>query len=269
MLARSCAGGTFPVLAPSELPFRERKIATLAPRGGFVSLVPTQLSDLLEGDQDLAPLAELRAILVGGAPSSASLLRRARQAGLPVVTTYGMTETAGGCVYDGLPLQGVSVCTEGGRIRLSGPMLAAGYLDEPTSPAFSTSGGKRWHVTNDAGVFDGHLKVLGRLDDVIISGGVKVFARQVEETLATFPGVRRVAVLPVEGGRWGQQVGAIVEADFRVADHAEELRSHVGAALGRTAAPRIFVQHSVPMLASGKVDRLAGQALLDEPDWVK
>ena len=269
VLACSCAGGTFPILPPPGRSFRERKVASFAPEAGFASLVPTQLSDLLEGEDDLAPLRSLRAILVGGAASSPALLDRARQAGLPVVTTYGMTETAGGCVYDGLPLDGVHIRISDGRICLSGPMLAQGYLDDPRSPAFTFEQGRRWHITSDAGAFTDYLQVFGRLDDAIISGGVKVFARQVEDLLREFPGVRDVAVLPVADPRWGQAVGAVVEADFAVATQAEAMRKHVRSELGKAAPPRLFVQGKIPMLASGKLDRKRATALLAHPTWAK
>ncbi|MGJ9712229.1 AMP-binding protein [Actinotignum sp. GS-2025c] len=273
VVARSCVAGSYPVVLPPRVSLREHGGAGMVdmPEGGFLSVVPTQLSDIVEsGHVGTTALRNLRAILVGGAAAAPSLIIRARALGLPVVTTYGMTETAGGCVYNGIPLPGVQVAAPGRRLHLSGPMLAAGYLDEPESAAFITSGGRRWHVTNDAGsVTDGIVQVAGRLDDVIISGGVKVHARQVSEVLCSFPGVRRAEVLPVADARWGQIVGVILEADFPFAQRAAEVREYVRAQLGKAAAPRRVVQAAIPMLASGKVDRLRALEMLRTPTWEK
>jgi o-succinylbenzoate---CoA ligase len=161
VLVRSLAGGTEPVLAERADP------ETMAASGcAHVSLVPTQLQRLLL--QADAPLAGFSSVLLGGAAAPAGLLAAARDAGVPVVTTYGMTETCGGCVYDGVPLDGVRAeVRDDGRIWISGPVLFSGYLGGPRAPADG------WFRTGDLGALDaaGRLTVRGRADDVINTGG--------------------------------------------------------------------------------------------------
>src|SRR5262249_53065163 len=149
------------------------------------------------------------AVLLGGAATPGALLVRAYDAGVRVVTTYGMTETAGGCVYDGVPLAGARVrIGEGERVERAGPMLASGYRLRPGAPAFA--GG--WFRTDDLGRLhrDGSLEVLGRVDDVINTGGLKVSSSVVERVLGAQPGVAEVCVVGVPDAEWGQLVVAAV-----------------------------------------------------------
>ena len=160
----------------------------------YTSLVPTQLVRVLSGPAaDLEALATLDAILLGGSAIDPALLREARRAGLTVHTTYGSTETSGGCVYDGTALPGVEVkIGDDGRIWLGGDTLAWGYLDDAPSD-FVTLGGTRWFRTNDLGSISadthGRLVVFGRADDVIITGGVNVHPAAVEATMRELPEV--------------------------------------------------------------------------------
>ena len=156
----------------------------------FTSLVPTQLQRLLDSPSagTLAVLRRFNGILLGGGPVSPELLAAARDAGVRVVTTYGSAETCGGCVYDGVPLEDVLVRVDGdGRILLGGATIAAGYLDAPelSAEAFVEDDGVRWYRTSDLGELDddGKLTVLGRADDVVITGGVKVSAAHVQAEL--------------------------------------------------------------------------------------
>ncbi len=182
----------------------------------FTSLVPTQLQRLLESPspETLAVLRRFDGILLGGAPASAGLLEAAREAGLRVITTYGSAETCGGCVYNGVPLTGVEVrIAEDGRILLGGDTVAAGYLDAPESTdTFYEEDGVRWYRTNDLGALDadGRLTVLGRADDVIITGGLKVSAAHVQEELEKSDGVAAAFVAGVPSAEWGQAVAAYV-----------------------------------------------------------
>lgn len=186
----------------------------------FTSLVPTQLQRLLDNPSadTLAVLRRFNGILLGGGPAPAALLDAARDAGIRVVTTYGAAETCGGCVYDGFPLEGVAVrIAEDGRIHLGGATLAAGYLDAPglTAEAFTDEDGDRWYRTNDLGTLDsdGRLTVLGRADDVIITGGIKVSAAHVQEELEKFDGVAAAFVAGVRSATWGQAVAAYVAVE--------------------------------------------------------
>ena len=246
VLVRSLVSGTEPVLA-------ERSDAgTVAASGcAHVSLVPTQLQRLLQ--EASAPLAGFSSVLLGGAAAPAGLLDAARDAGVPVVTTYGMTETCGGCVYDGVPLDGVRAeVRDDGRIWISGPVLFSGYLHGPGAP------GDGWFRTGDLGALDaaGRLRVRGRADDVINTGGHKVVPGEVAAALQACPGVRDAAVVGQPDPEWGERVvAAVVPADPGDPPAVEMLRSHVRERLPRYAIPsRVVMIDAVPMLPSGKHD---------------
>jgi o-succinylbenzoate---CoA ligase len=271
VLVRSLVSGTDPVLA-------ERADAqTVAASGcAHVSLVPTQLQRLLgsrEGDLS-TPLTGFRSVLLGGATAPAGLLDAARAARVPVVTTYGMTETSGGCVYDGIPLDGVRVrIGDDDRIWIAGPVLFSGYRqggpggDRGTgSPPVSGGslegvvppGPTQWLRTGDLGRMDsaGRLVVRGRADDVINTGGYLVVPDEVAAVLQTCPGVRDVAVVGQPDPEWGARVVAVVTpADPADPPTLELLRLHVQQRLPRYAAPsRVVMVDAVPMLPSGKHD---------------
>jgi o-succinylbenzoate---CoA ligase len=250
VLVRSLVSGTEPVLD-------ERADAgTVAASGcAHVSLVPTQLRRLLlqAGADGPAPLAGFSSVLLGGAAAPPGLLDAARDAGVPVVTTYGMTETCGGCVYDGVPLDGVRAeVRDDGRIWLSGPVLFSGYLGGPRVPADG------WFRTGDLGLLDagGRLVVRGRADDVINTGGHKVVPGEVAAALQSCPGVREVAVVGQPDPEWGERVVAVVvPADPGDPPAPELLRRHVRERLPRYAIPsRVVMVGAVPMLPSGKHD---------------
>ena len=196
-------------------------------------------------------------MLLGGAAASGELIGRAREMGIPLVTTYGMTETCGGCVYDGLPLDGVSVTTgDDGRIRISGPVLFSGYRLRPDLSAAALDGG--WFVTSDLGAVDaaGRLTVRGRADDVINTGGEKVVAGEVASVLETCPGVREAVVIGRPDAEWGERVTAVIVPDNSAQPPTLDLLSrHVRERLPRYAAPReLVLLDAMPMLPSGKPD---------------
>jgi O-succinylbenzoic acid--CoA ligase len=177
-----------------------------------------------------------------------------------VITTYGMSETCGGCVYDGAPLDGVSAAVgRDGRIALAGPVLFSGYRLRPDLTAQALDGG--WFLTSDLGSFDaaGRLAVLGRADDLINSGGEKVVAAQVEAVLASCRGVRDAVVVGVPDPEWGQSVTAlVVPADPAAPPGLDLLRAHVRGQLPGYAAPRgLVLLAEIPLLPSGKPDREA------------
>jgi len=253
VMVRSLVSGTDPVLADRA------DAETVAASGcAHVSLVPTQLRRLLGQDIDMStPLASFRSVLLGGAAAPADLLDAARAAGVRVVTTYGMTETCGGCVYDGIPLDGVRAeireeAEDGsGRIWLGGPVLFSGYVDGPGPD-------DGWFRTGDLGHLDasGRLVVRGRADDVINTGGFKVVPGEVEAALQTCPGVRDAAVVGLPDPEWGERVIAVVvPADPADPPGLELLRLHVRRRLPRYAAPsRVVLVDAVPLLPSGKHD---------------
>ena len=269
VLLRSIAAGTTPVaLDPSTVtPFAlVEATAGMDGQRRYTSLVPTLLARLVADPVGLEALRRFDAILVGGAATPPALLDRARSEGVRVVTTYGMSETAGGCVYNGRPLKDVEVRTDAdGTLEIGGPVVAHGYLGRETE-AFAVGGGQRWFRTRDLGTVDadGRISVLGRADDVINTGGLKVTPRVVEEAaLAHVPAVTGAVVVGIPHSEWGQAVAlAAVTSpggppdgpvpDSGVAEIREILRPHLPAhALPR----RVLVVPELPLLDSGKPDR--------------
>lgn len=275
----------------------------------FISLVPTQLHKLLESADANPPLgAEIHealgsftGILLGGAPASADLLAASTALGLNTVTTYGSAETAGGCVYSGSVLPGVRVelvpeegmpavpDIEGkpaqvGRIWISGVHLASGYIGDATRTAehfFTAADGTRWYRTDDYGLLSTHapgepciLRVLGRSDDIIITGGVKISARAVAEALESHPAVREALVCGLPDARWGSAVAAALTlvspaegAAMALAENAElreALRSLCIERLGVAAAPKLLsILPDFPLTSTGKPDRAEIYSILD------
>lgn len=261
VLLRSLLSGTDPVVVdvangfdPAALP---AAVAAMDGPRRYSSMVPTQLIKTLEHPDATRAAARLDAILLGGAATPAPVLRRAREAGITVVRTYGMSETCGGCVYDGVPLTGVDVRVDGeSRVWLGGATLASGYRGLPDHPGFATPG---WFRTDDAGILDdGVLRILGRLDEALSTGGLTVVPQVVEAALIEHPSVREVAVIGLPDARLGQRVAAVVVAAPGCSPALDELRDHVAATLDRTAAPReLHVVDALPLRGPGKVDRRA------------
>ena len=250
VLVRSLLAGTEPVVAGNLSPATVSGCA-------HVSIVPAQLRRLLAEDP-LATWADtFSSVLLGGAAAGAGLIAAARDAGVPVVTTYGMSETCGGCVYDGLPLDGVAVSAGGdGRIRITGPVLFSAYRLRPDLTAAAFDDG--WFRTSDLGVLDasGHVTVRGRADDVINTGGEKVVAGEVASVLETCPGVREAVVVGRLDEEWGERVTAVIVPDNSAQPPTLDLLSrHVRERLPRYAAPReLVLLDALPMLPSGKPD---------------
>jgi o-succinylbenzoate---CoA ligase len=268
VLVRSLLTGADPVTVPSVSP------EVLADSGcQHVSLVPTQLRRLLDAGRpaaqpEAAGPGAVRTVLLGGAAAGDALLAEARQAGWRVVTTYGMSETCGGCVYDGTPLDGVSVRTDSdGRVVITGPVLFTGYRLQPELTAAALSGG--WYRTADLGTVsaDGRVSIRGRADDVINSGGEKVVPGEVEAVLGTCDGVGDVVVVGLPDAEWGEAVTAfVVAADPARPPRLEDLRSGARVALPAHAAPRrLVVVPELPLLASGKPDKGALRRIAHEP----
>lgn len=257
VLLRSVLAGTEPVILdvstgfdPSALP---AAVGALAGPRRYTSLVPTQLVKALDQPAAVEALASLDAVLLGGAAAPAPLRDRAAAAGITLVGTYGMSETAGGCVYDGMPLDGALVRIDNGRVVLGGATLALGYRGMPDHPAFAEPG---WFRTDDAGVLlDGVLSIQGRLDEAITTGGLTVVPQVVEAALSTHPAVRECAVVGLDDERLGHRVVvAVVGGPVTLA----ALREHVGSTLDVTAAPReLYLLDSLPTRGPGKLDRAA------------
>ena len=278
----------------------------------FVSLVPTQVHKLLEaaeanpamGSEIYDALGQFTGILLGGAPASASLLAAARELGLNVVTTYGSAETAGGCIYSGVALPGVRLrvipedagladspvvagAEAAGHIWLGGEHLASGYLGDNARTAshfFVDAHGCRWYRTDDYGSLTSSapnapenegapmLNIVGRSDDVIITGGVKVSARAVAAVLESHPAVREAAVMGIPDARWGSAVAAAIT--LRGASGAQSapdtsgvtcdiLREFCTDKLGAAGAPKFLrILADFPTASTGKPDLRAIYSML-------
>lgn len=288
VLVRSIVAGTEPVILP---PGHFDPVAFCDAAAGldadqrFTSLVPVQLARLLDAavdaasDGDDAMLTTLRgfdALLIGGQALQPELRKRALDAGLRIVRTYGSSETGGGCVYDGVPLGTVHVRESDGRLELGGPVLAEGYLDasggidrERTDSVFHLDDGIRWYRTGDLGSVDpdGVVSVMGRADNVIISGGEKVSLDAVERSVRRVSGFQEAVVVAADSEEWGQVPAVAVVRQKRQAPEREqppapeqrlaEVRRQVQADLGHAAAPsHVVVLGELPQLSSGKPDRV-------------
>lgn len=264
VLARTLVAGTraWPVRPDlSDLP------ATAAEPGArrYLSLVPTQLARARRDAPVWTALAGFDAVLLGGGPTEPGLLTDARLAGIRVVTSYGMSETCGGAVYDGEPLDGVDVVVTGdGQILVGGPVLFSGYRLRPELTRASLVEGRL--VTADRGRWrDGRLEVLGRRDDIVVTGGLKVDLAAVEALVRTWAGRSGLdaVVVGVPDPEWGIRLVAVADGAGDLADLQQEVRRTLPA----YAAPRDLVTVSrLPRLPSGKPDRAAIRALvLDSP----
>ncbi|WP_327015564.1 AMP-binding protein [Cryobacterium sp. GrIS_2_6] len=335
VLLRSLEAGTTPiVLAPGHFDpaaFFEAATRLTAPLR-YTSLVPVQLARLLDAvdaaddaahdaadaaahaaahdgdavntaDQDgaaemLALLRRFTAILVGGQAMPPALLARAASLGITVVRTYGSSETAGGCCYNGRPIGDTVVRVVDGELQISGSVLADGYLDDPqrTHDRFTEDKGVRWYRTGDLGEIDavtGLVRVLGRADNVIISGGEKVSLDAVERVVRALPGFADAVIVGVADARWGQvPVVAVPGSHAAVSTRSwgeasptsptatpssspkrktdastarlAVVKEAVASALGKSARPdRLLLLPAIPVLASGKPDRRALQRLAE------
>lgn len=252
VLFRSVVAGTEPVLLDDHDGDLGAAWAAMTAGRRYVSLVPTQLYRVLQDPDAVTDLARFTAVLVGGGPLEPEVRAEAEDRGIAVVQTYGMSETCGGCVYDGVPLDGVEVRIDDDEVLLRGPVLFDGYVDEPERTAAAFRDG--WLVTNDVGHWtaDGRLRIDGRTDDMIISGGVKVPARAVATQLAGALAVRAVEVVGVPDPEWGERVVAVLATD-----HPPTLEDVRAAIEPRAWAPRqVVVVAEIPELANGKTDRL-------------
>ena len=253
VLVRARLAGVTPVVLP-----RFGVAAVAAAPATLVSLVPTMLRRLLDTGVDLS---RFRTILLGGGPAPADLVDRAAGAGARVVVTYGMTETCGGCVYDGAPLPGVRMAIgEDGEVLLGGPTLMDGYWGQPALTGAALAGG--WFHTADAGEIGegGRLRVLGRRDEMIISGGQKVAPAEVAGVLAGHPAVADVAVVGRPDPEWGHIVVAVVVPREGAVPSLAALRAWVKERLAGYKAPRALVL--VPEVPRGPTGKPVGLAAL-------
>lgn len=263
VLIRSLIAGVDPLAIDLSRGFNiddfARGAAELARTGDrcYTSLTPMQLAKALDTLRGIEALQLFDAILVGGSAINPQLLSSAQQLNINVVTTYGSSETAGGCVYDGYALDGVQIRVSSGRIHLGGPMVAHGYRNHPDHPAFAEPG---WFITSDGGQLHGsRLQVTGRLDNIITSGGLKLHPEVLEHALLEIPGVDHACVAGIPHPRLGQAIVAAYTGRASVTD--------ILVALEDSGTPRWQLPKDLrhvdelPLTGSGKVDRQAVAAL--------
>jgi O-succinylbenzoic acid--CoA ligase len=277
VLVRSLVAGTTPVSMDlaggfSSATFARATAEISSAATAYTALVPTQLVRLLAAADGRQALTRYAAVLLGGAAPPSGLLAEAREAGVRVVTTYGVSETAGGCVYDGRALDVSLVQLEDdGRIRLGGATLAHGYLGEPalTATTFVVDDtARRWFRTDDVGHLDprGALVVDGRIDDLINTGGLMVAPHLVEEALTQLETVAEAVVVGSTDPEWGQLVSAaIVVTQGGSPPTLEEVRDRLRGILPEHALPRrLATLPELPLRGPGKPDRAAVRRLFDD-----
>lgn len=247
-IARAAVAGT-------SVRFARGDLTDLPPATGrtYLSLVAAQLDRAIGEPETIARLRDYTAVLVGGSALPDGLRSRAREAGVHLVATYGMSETCGGCVYDGVPLAGVRVELDAGRIALGGPMSFSGYRLRPDLTAEVLDGDLV--RTRDRGSWaDGRLQVLGRLDDVVISGGENVDLAAAQRACDRMFGEQAVVLLAIPDVRWGSRIVAVTTEPLTLA----EVRARLEPGLGRAATPR-ELRHvgQLAYTAIGKIDRTA------------
>ena len=224
------------------------------PDADFTAIVPTQLFNALNGDADLlSHLKVTKAVLVGGAALSEELRSQGIASGINIITTYGMTETCGGCIYNGEALDGVNFeLTENQRVKISGPVLA------------DVENENGWFLTQDIGVIlDGKLKVIGRADDVIISGGENISLSAIESELnKKFPQLL-VAAFATSDSKWGQALHVAVQTQDE--NLKPQISQALVSAIGNHAKPKsVILLDKLPQIGVGKVDRTSLAKLVSE-----
>ncbi len=282
VVARAVAAGRPVEPVGSDLAGLSAVLDRCAGERHYLSLVPTQLHRALADPRTADTLARVEAVLLGGAPAPVDLLAAAAARGIRVVTTYGMSETCGGCVYDGEPLAGVTVRIDAGpgsgpehtdsdragegRILLGGPTVFSGYRLRPELTAQVLVAGMV-RTTDRGRLTDGRLQVSGRYDDVIISGGVKIDAAAVERAARDWPVLAgaEIAMVGVPDPDWGTRLVAYVEGavddvgaarDGVAMLRLEALRDHLDGRCAHHELPtELVVLDRLPRTSSGKVDR--------------
>ncbi|MCP1388068.1 o-succinylbenzoate--CoA ligase [Corynebacterium sp. TA-R-1] len=269
VLVRSMVAGVEPAALDLTRGFNVAEFAARAAelsRTGdrcYTALTPMQLDKAMSTLAGIDALRRFTAVLVGGASANPQLLDAARRLRINPVTTYGASETAGGCVYDGVPIPGAEIRIQGGRVHLGGPMVARGYRNADALPfADDLAGG--WFRTSDAGsLIDGRLHISGRIDNVIDSGGLKLHPEVLERWLLRIDGISDACVVGIPDPRLGERICAAYTGSASVADVLDALDDLVDAGeLARWQVPKdIRRVAELPLLGPGKLDRAAARNL--------
>ena len=234
------------------------------PHADFTAIVPTQLFRALNGDDKLLRhLQAAKAVLVGGAALTSELHLQAEAAHIHVVTSYGSSETAGGCVYNGIPLEGVDIAiTSENKVAIRGAVLATTYLGAET--LWETNFEDGWYVTSDSGrIENGKLIVEGRIDDVIISGGENISLSAIEGSLHAHYPHKSFAAFSVKDPQWGDALHIAVAGDGFPTEN--ELNEYLTEKFGTQSKPKGYLYlPELPLMGIGKVDRKKLQELFME-----
>jgi o-succinylbenzoate---CoA ligase len=275
---RSCLYGTA-ILLHSRFDVDAFNFSLEDENATLTSLVPTMLHRLLESRQGRSWPAMLRLILLGGAAATPELLERARAEGLPVATTYGLTEAASqvctqppanglrkpGSVGRPLMFTRVRVVDDAGdplpagelgEITVQGPTVMAGYFRNSDATARTLRNG--WLHTGDIGYLDeeGDLWLVQRRSDIIISGGENIYPAEVEAILRRYPGVVEACVVGIPDAEWGQRVAAMVQSVPSSMVSEANLLDFLRQNLAGYKVPRLItIVESLPQTASGKIER--------------
>ena len=265
VLVRSMVAGVEPATIDltrgfnvAEFAERAKELATTGERT-YTALTPMQLAKATSTLKGIDALRTFSAVLVGGAATNPRLLESAAKLRINVITTYGSSETSGGCVYDGRPIAGARVKIIDGRIHLGGPMVARGYRGFQ-SPDLQDG----WFRTSDAGsLIDDHLTVHGRIDNIIDSGGLKLHPEVLETFLLKVEGVTGACVVGKQDARFGERICAAYTGSATVADIMNAFDDAEDAGeIARWQVPKeIKVVPALPQLGPGKVDRVAVREL--------
>lgn len=261
VLVRSMVAGVEPAFVDltsgfhvSEFAARAEDLAATGERM-YTALTPMQLDKAMSTLVGIEALRLFSAVLVGGGAIDPGLLTSAAKLRINVVTTYGSSETAGGCVYNGTPLAGAKVRVTGGRIYLGGPMIARGYRNLPGHEAFAEPG---WYATSDSGeLIGGTLRVTGRLDNIIETGGLKLQPEVLESFMQGIDGVDSACVVGVPDPRYGNRICAVFTGTAEIGDLMEAFDD-----LPRWQVPKDLRRvDKLPLTGPGKVDRVAVREL--------
>jgi O-succinylbenzoic acid--CoA ligase len=236
-------------------PLDLRGVRNEYPKVDFTAIVPTQLFKALNGDRTLLHhLKDAKAVLVGGASLSTELYLQAESEGINIITTYGMTETCGGCVYNGTPLEGVEISITPERlIAIKGPVIARTYVGAAT--LWETSFSDGWFTSSDMGRLEnGKLVIEGRSDDVIISGGENISLSAVERALHSHFPHKAFAAFSMNDNRWGDSLHIAIAGDGF--PNENDVREYLSEHFGPSGSVKGFLHlPELPLIGIGKVDR--------------
>ena len=258
VMIRSIISSTIPVILPVDFkPYTLiSAINSLTGNRRYASMVAVQLHKTLHNVDAVSALASLNAVLIGGGPISNKLMERASSLGINIIHTYGMSETSGGCIYNGTALNGVSLRIENSRVLIGGPLVAKGYRNAINSNPFIST---NWFCSNDLGIIEntGKLRIIGRADESINTGGLTIVPQLVESVINTHPSINACVVFGIPDKYLGERVAvAILLTPRTPIPKIDEIQKYVTKTLDITATPReMYIVKKLPYNSLGKINR--------------